>query len=118
MFTELQIKNETYKLRLNTRSSVALERSLGKSPLSLLMRLDAGELPTLTDMILILHAMLQPLNHGISLEKTYDLYDAYVEDGHGLFDLLPIIIEVFQESGYLTKPGSEEVSEADVAKNV
>ena len=118
MFTELKIKDETYKLRLNTRSSVALEKSLGKSPLTMLMKLDAGELPTLTDMVLILHAMLQPLNHGISLERTYDLYDAYVADGNSLFDLIPVIIEVFQESGYLAKPGTEETVETDVAKNV
>lgn len=116
MFTELRIKDETYKLRLNTRGSVALEKALGRSPLDILMKFDEGQMPTLTDIIIILHAMLQPMNHGMSIERVYDLYDAYVADGHHLFDLIPVIVEVFQESGYLAKP-SEGNIEADVEKN-
>lgn len=114
MFTELKIKDESYKLRLNTRASIALEKALGKSPLAVLMSLDEGELPSLTDMIMILHSALQPLNHGITIEKTYDLYDEYVKDGHTLFDLIPVIIEVFQESGYLSK---DKEDKEDIEKN-
>lgn len=117
MFTELTINNESYKLRLNARASVALEKALGKSPLAMLMKIDAGELPSLTDVVTILHATLQPLNHGITLEKTYDLYDKYVEDGHTLFDLIPVIIEVFQESGYLAKATEEQPEEEVQEKN-
>jgi hypothetical protein len=111
MFTELTINNESYKLRLNARASVALEKALGKSPLAMLMKIDEGELPSLTDIIIILHAALQPLNHGITLEKTYDLYDAYVKEGHNLFDLIPVIIEIFQESGYLSKSQEQDKEE-------
>lgn len=111
MFIELQIGNETYKLRLNTRASITLEKALGKSPLAVFMELDNGEMPKLSDMLAILHACLQPLHHGITMDKTYDLFDRYVEDGNTLFDLVPVFIEVFQESGYLAK------GEAEDAKN-
>lgn len=108
MYSELIIGNETYKLRLNTRASVALEKALGKSPLSVFMELDGGEMPKLTDMIIILQACLQPYQHGFTMDKTYDLFDKYVEDGHTLFDLIPVFIEVFQESGYFAKSSSED----------
>lgn len=107
MFTELTIGNEIYKLRLNTRASISLEKALGYNPISMFMAIDSGEMPRLGDMLVMLHAMLQPLHHGITLDKTYDLFDAYVADGHNLFDLVPVFIEVFQESGYMAKPGEE-----------
>lgn len=103
MFTELTIGNETYKLRLTTRTSITLEKALGYNPLSLFMAIEDGAMPKMSDMLIILHAMLQSLHHGITLDKTYDLFDAYVADGHNLFDLVPVFIEVFQESGYMSK---------------
>ena len=109
MFTELNIGNETYKLRLTTRTSVTLEKALGYNPLTMFMNMDNGQMPKLTDMLIILHSMLQAMHHGISLDKTYDLFDTYVADGHNLFDLVPVFIEVFQESGYMAKSNGIEV---------
>lgn len=109
MFTELNIGNETYKLRLTTRTSVTLEKALGYNPLTMFMAMDNGNMPKLTDMLIILHSMLQAMHHGISLDKTYDLFDAYVAEGHNLFDLVPVFIEVFQESGYMAKSNGIEV---------
>jgi hypothetical protein len=112
MYTELQVGNEVYKLRLNTRASVALEKSLGYNPIGLLMKIDEGEMPKLNDVLIILQAMLQPYHHGYTLDKVYDLFDRYIEDGKGMFDLIPVIIEVFQNSGYLTVAGQEAETEA------
>jgi hypothetical protein len=111
MYIELPIKNETYKLRLTTRTSIALEKALGYNPLSMFMALDSGEMPKLTDMLIILHSMLQSLHHGITLDKTYDLFDDFVADGHNIFDLVPVFIEVFQESGYMAKTNGLGVDE-------
>lgn len=110
-YTELNIGNETYKLRLTTRASVSLEKALGYNPLSMFMAIERGEMPKLGDMLIILHAMLQPLHHGITLDKTYDLFDNFVAEGHNLFDLVPIFVEVFQESGYMAKANEIEVNE-------
>ena len=44
-----------------------------------------------------------------------DLFDRYVEDGKSMFDLIPIFIEVFQQSGYINKSDSSD--EEDAEKN-
>ena len=111
MFSELNIKGESYKLRLTTKGSVMLEKSLGYNPITMLIKIDDGIMPTLSDVLIILHAMLQPYNHGMSLDKVYDLYDDYVAEGHNLFDLIPVFVEVFKESGYLSKAGDTEGNE-------
>lgn len=117
LYTELQIGNYSYKLRLNTRASISLEKALGKSPLSVFMELDNGEMPKLTDMLMILQACLQPYHHGMNMDKVYDLFDDYVADGHTLFDLVPVFIEVFQESGYLGKSASASEDGGEAEKN-
>ena len=109
MYTELIIGGESYKLRLTTKHSIQLEKSLGYNPLTLLMDIDSGKMPKLMDVIIILHGCLQALHHGITIEKTMDLYDKYVEDGKSMFDLIPVFIEVFQNSGYISKGEPEGV---------
>ena len=103
MYTELIINGESYKLRLNTRASINLEKALGKNPLIILMDASDGKLPKITDIILMLQAMLQTYHHGYNLDKTMDLFDAYVEDGNSMIELIPVLLEVFQSSGYISK---------------
>ena len=103
MFTELTIKDKSYKLRLTTKGSIQLEKALGYNPITLLLNIDKGEMPTLTEMLIILHATLQPFNHGFDMDAVYDLYDDYIAGGKTMFDLVPVFIEVFQESGYIAK---------------
>lgn len=108
MFTELMINGESYKLRLTTKTSIQLEKALGYNPISMLMKIDEGEMPKLADILIMLQAMLQTYHHGINMEKVYDLFDRYVADGKSMFDLIPVFIEVFQDSGYITKGSTEE----------
>lgn len=108
MYIELIIGGEIYKLKLTTRASVQLERSLGYNPITMLMDIDSGKMPRMADILIILQAMLQTYHHGYTLEKVYDLFDRYVEDGKSMFDLIPVFIEVFQESGYISKTKDEE----------
>lgn len=103
IYTELNIGNEAYKLRLTTRASISLEKALGFNPITLFMEIDNGVMPKLSDMLIILHACLQSYHHGMTLDKVYDLFDSYVADGHTQFDLVPVFVEVFQESGYIPK---------------
>lgn len=111
MYTELTIGGEVFKLRLNTRSSIQLEKALGYNPITMLMDIDSGKMPKLMDVIIILHACLQAYHHGYNLEKTMDLFDRYVDDNKSMFDLIPVFIEVFQQGGYITKSESGETSE-------
>ena len=117
MFTELNINGKSYKLRLNTKASVALEKSLGYNAITLFMDIDNGVMPQLTDILIVLHAMLQPLNHGISLDKVYDMFDDYVAEGHNMYDLIPLFVEVFQEAGYMPKAKEEAEAADTIEKN-
>lgn len=117
LYTELEVGGEIFKLRLNTKNSLALERTLGYNPISMLMEIDRGKMPKLADIIAILHATLQPYHHGYSMDKVYDLFDKYAEEGKSMFDLIPVFVEVFENSGYITKTDKEETTEAEEIKN-
>lgn len=110
MYTELLIGGETYKLRLTTKASIALEKALGYNPITMLMKVEDNEMPKLGDILIILQSCLQAYHHGFTMDKTYDLFDAYVADGHNMFDLIPVFVEVFQQSGYLATK-NEEIDE-------
>lgn len=115
LFTELQIGNESYKLRLTTRASIALEKALGYNPITMLMEIDNGVMPKLGDCLIMLHAMLQTYHHGYTIDKVYELFDVYVADGKNMFDLIPVFVEVFENSGYIST--SKEDGAAEEVKN-
>lgn len=102
MYTELQIGNETYKLRLTTRSLVDLEERLGYNPLQMFMQIDADILPKVKDIATLLHASMQSLQHGITLDKIYDLLDEYLAE-HTLWDIIPVLMDVFKECGFIER---------------
>lgn len=113
LYRELIIGGESYKLKLTTKNSVALERSLGYNPISMLMEIDRGKMPKLGDILIIFQSMLQKYHHGIDANKTIEIFDAYVEEGNSMFDLIPIFVEVFEQSGYISKPKEGEASEEE-----
>jgi hypothetical protein len=106
LYFDFEAGNKAYKLRLNTRSTVQLEKALGCNPLSIF---GAGDtIPTVTAMVHILHASLQAMEHGITLEKAYDIFDAYIEDGHSATDFVPIILEIYKVSGLIRDNSAQE----------
>ncbi|WP_042387492.1 DUF6096 family protein [Clostridium culturomicium] len=113
MYTNLTIGTKELKLRLRARDCVELERKLGKSPLDVMMELSNGSMPKVGTLITILHSSLQAFEHGYTEEKTYDLYDEYVEAGGTLVELMPVILEVFKVSGFF----KEEQKQGEEAKN-
>ena len=74
-YVDFTAGNKEYKLRLGTREIVVLEKQLGCNPLTIFGNGDT--IPTITTMVQILHASLQQLNHGITLNDAYDIFDAY-----------------------------------------
>lgn len=99
LYFDFEAGNKAYKLRLNTRNTVQLERALGCNPLSIFG--DGDTIPTVTAMVQILHASLQAMEHGITLEKAYDIFDAWLEDGHSATDFIPIVLEIYKVSGII-----------------
>ncbi len=118
LYTTITIGGNEYKARLTAKACVDLEKKLGTNPLNVFMDIatkDVPVLPKLETIITILHVSLQAFQHGITIDKTYELYDKFIDEGHALTDLIPIIIEIFQVSGFL--PSDEEVEET-TEKNV
>ena len=91
--------NKEYKLRLSIRATVALEKQLGMNPLMIFGNGD--KMPTITEMVYILHAALQQLNHGITLENAYSIFEDWLADGNTITDFLPIIIDIYKASGII-----------------
>ena len=99
IYVDFEAGNKTYQLRLNTRTVVNLEKQLGCNPLAIFGSGDT--IPTVTVMVNVLYAALQPLNHGITLTDAYDIFDAYLADGHVMTDFIPVIIDVYKVSGLI-----------------
>lgn len=106
VYVDFTAGNKDYKLRLNTRNTVALEKSLGCNPIAIFGNGDT--LPTVTQMVNILYYSLQQLNHGITLEDAYNIFDSYLEDGNGATDFITVILDVYKVSGIIKESGKEK----------
>lgn len=109
MFYEFSAGNKDYKLRLNTRNIVSLEKQLGCNPLGIFGNGDV--LPTVTQMVAVLHASLQSMHHGVDMAAAFDIFDDFLADGHNMTEFIPVIVEVYKVSGLISKEkevGSEK----------
>lgn len=99
MYIDFVVGDKEYKLRLNTRNTVQLEKQLGCNPLSVFGNGDT--IPTITVLVNILHSALQPYHHGITLNDAYDIFDAWLNEGNTITDFLPIVIDIYKVSGLI-----------------
>lgn len=100
-YTTLNFGGEEFKLRITAASTIDLEKKLGgRNPLDILSSIESGNLPSISSVLLILHASVQKFHHGKKFDDIVNLYDNYVEDGNSYTDLLPELIEVFKVSGF------------------
>lgn len=108
-YIDFEVGNKTYKLRLNTRGIVTLEKNIGCNPIAIFGTNPAEpKIPTVSAMAAILHASLQQYNHGITLNDAYDIFDEYLEEGHASTDFIPTIMEIYKASGIMPKDSKEE----------
>lgn len=106
MYIEFQAGGKEYKLRLNTRNIVALEKTLNCNPLAIF---GAGDtIPTITVMVGILHASLQQYQHNITMNDAFDIFDAYLADGNTMTDFIPVILDIYRNSGLIRDEAREE----------
>lgn len=109
IYTTLTINGTDYRLRLDAKACVELEKKLGTNPLNIFTRVSASkEVPSLSVLLTILHASLQAYEHGIKMDDVYDLYDKYVEEGHTMMDLLPLELEIFKNSGFFVEDNEQK----------
>lgn len=98
-YVEFFVGDKVYKLRLSVRATIALEKQLGMNPISIFGNGDT--IPTFTVMVQILHAALQQLQHNITLDNTYDIFEKWLDEGNTATDFLPVIVDVYKVSGII-----------------
>lgn len=102
----IAIGDKELKCRLTTQNIVNLEKKLGgKNVLKVIMD---EQIPSLDIVLNTLHASLQTLEHGYTMDKVYQLYDEYVEEGKTYTDLVPELISVLEVSGFFKRPPQEQ----------
>lgn len=99
MYYDFNAGGKEYKLRLNTRAVVLLEKQLGCNPLSIFGTGDT--LPSVTTMVNILHASLQQFHHGIDMNEAYNIFDAWLEDNHSMVEFIAVIMDLYKVSGII-----------------
>lgn len=105
LYVDFIAGEKEYKLRLNTRNVVALEKNLNGNPLSIF---GAGDrIPSITEMVAILHAALQTYHHGITMSDAYDVFDAYLTN-HAMTDFIPVIVDIYKVSGIIRNEEDEK----------
>ena len=110
MYKTITINDVDYKCVLTAEACCDIEDKLGTNPLNLFTMLDDGKLPKLGDLLTIFHYSLQKYQHGIDRKKAFSLYDNYIEDGHTLLEFTRELVDIFRESGFVSK-NEEEVEE-------
>lgn len=105
LYVDFSAGNKDYKLRLNTRNVVALEKAVGCNPLAIFGN---GEtLPTITTLVAVLHASLQHFHHGVSMNDAYEIFDAYLEE-HSITDFIKVVIDIYKTSGLIPESMNEK----------
>lgn len=101
LYTNFVVGDKEYKCKLATKNLINLEKRLGQNPLNIFMTVGDNNLPKLEDMLMILHESLQSLEHGISMDDVYAIYDSYIENGNTFVDFIPVIMDIYKTSGLI-----------------
>lgn len=108
LYFDFEVGNKTYKLRLTTQDIVNLEKKLGCNPL---MVFGAGDrVPTVTEMVNVLHSSLQSMNHGVTVQDAYKIFDEYLED-HVMTDFISVMVDIYKVSGLIKNTGNEAAAD-------
>ena len=98
LYANFTVGERDYKLALNTRSMMDLEKKIGCNPLAIFGE-EGTTIPTITTMIAILTASLQKFEHGFSETQATELFDQWLSEGHSLTDFIAVIIDIYKASG-------------------
>ena len=114
MFTGLTVKGKEYRLRLDTKNLIALEKAINKNPLDIIFSIERGIVPKVSDVLMILHYSLQACQHGMSFDATVELYDSLIADGKNIYDMIAVLTDVFTDCGLIRKHDNMEIAEKNV----
>ncbi len=103
MFKNIKVKGKEYQLRLTIKNVMALESALNTNPINILINMQKGIVPKISELVTILHFCLQELNHGISMDETQRIFEDYLSEGKTIFDVSELIAIVLKDSGLVGK---------------
>lgn len=106
LYVDFAANGNEYKLRLNTRDIVALEKKLGCNPMSIFG--SGNTIPTITEMVTVLHAALQQYQHNTNMDKAYDIFDEWLADGNAMTDFIQVIVDIYRVSGIIPADATEK----------
>lgn len=113
MYVDFKAGEKEYKLRLNTRNIVTLEKQIGCNALLIFGMDDKNpRVPTTGEMVAVLHASLQQYQHGITLDGAYEIFDDFIADGNSPTNFLTVIVDIYRVSGLMP-----EVKQGETEKN-
>lgn len=106
--TTFKVGEEEYQARLTARACVELEKTLGENPLNVFTSLTGNELPSLNTLLTILKYSLTGLNHSLTMNDVYNLYDKYCDNGGNIASLIEFILDVLKVSGFIPQEPTNE----------
>lgn len=116
MYFDFEAGNKAYKLRLTTKAVMNLESKIGCNPMMVFG--NGSRIPTVTEMVHILHNSLTHFNHGITVNDAMDIFDKWLDDGHTPTDFITVIVEIYKASGIIpNEPEATDEEEEDNEKN-
>lgn len=102
-YIEFETSKNVYKLRLNTRNTVKLEKLLDGNPLKVFTEIKDDTPPRVETMAAILYTALLAYQDKTTLDKAYDIFDEWIESGHIVAEFIPIIIDLYRDAGLIQK---------------
>lgn len=117
LYNTLTIKGTDYKLRLNTRATIVLEKRIKKNPLMIFAAFEQGHPFQVEDLFNMLYCSLLPYHDGMTEEKVMDLIDDFIEEGGSALQLADVLAEVVLKAGYMPKAETAQAEANEEAKN-
>lgn len=115
MYFDFEAGNKAYKLTLTTKAIMALESKIGCNPMMVFG--SGNRIPTVTEMVHILHNSLTTYQHGITFDGAAKIFDEWLEESHTPTDFIAIIIKIYKASGIMPRDEESSDEEEDTEKN-
>lgn len=100
------VGKDVYKFRLTSANAVKLEREVGKNVVDFLKDFSIG------NVVKLLMYMLRWNMPNITVDKTYEIYDQFMDNGYDLAKIQnDVIAETMIVSGFFPREALEEAME-------
>ena len=107
-YIEMNINEKEYKLTLNMRNMILLEKQLGENPLNKLIEMGNSQMPEFDFITTIMFYAMKKYQPKIKLDEVYDIVDDYLaEEENDLTSLITLVMKIFEVSGYFRQGAIE-----------